>query len=260
MSDETGKFFIFLSYIDEEKKIAEVLKEWIEASSLDQIEVFAYSDKESIDLGEEWHEKIIDALNRSNLLIVLSSEFSIERPWVNFESGAAWIKKIPIIPICHTGMSKDSIPDPYRRKLAINLDDKNFGLTLFKSIMKKIGYKGDLKTDFNRMEEEIQSAKNEIKYDFSRTKSVNRKNEVDQLELSDMGKSILRMLADKGDLYCAKSELYNAFNVHNQKVQNELNKFKNDDYIDFLYIERRDQDCYYLTPKGTDLVVRLNIV
>jgi len=37
---------------------------------------------------------------------------SIIRPWVNFEAGAGWIRKIPVIPLCHSGMEPDKLPLP----------------------------------------------------------------------------------------------------------------------------------------------------
>ena len=35
------------------------------------------------------------------------------RPWVNIELGAAWIKRVPIIPLCHSGLTPSDLPWPF---------------------------------------------------------------------------------------------------------------------------------------------------
>jgi hypothetical protein len=51
------------------------------------------------------------------------SKASVARPWINFEAGAAWLAKKPIIPACFGGLTKDTLPKPYSGIQALNLPD-----------------------------------------------------------------------------------------------------------------------------------------
>ena len=50
--------------------------------------------------GEIWLDKVRAGLESCEVLLVLLSERSINRAWVNFEAGAAWMSRKPAIPIC----------------------------------------------------------------------------------------------------------------------------------------------------------------
>jgi hypothetical protein len=43
---------------------------------------------------------------------VLCSKASIQRSWVQFEVGAAWIRDRPILPLCHSGLKPHDLPLP----------------------------------------------------------------------------------------------------------------------------------------------------
>jgi hypothetical protein len=103
---------IFLSHVSTEGLLALVLKEWIQAIFDDRLKVFVSSDIKNIAAGDPWLEDIQRALERSRLLIILCSPHSVTRPWVNFEAGCAWLKKIPVIPICHSGQRLEHLPSP----------------------------------------------------------------------------------------------------------------------------------------------------
>jgi len=36
----------------------------------------------------------------------------VEKPWVNFEAGAGWVRDIPVIPLCHSGIQPSNLPMP----------------------------------------------------------------------------------------------------------------------------------------------------
>lgn len=46
-------------------------------------------------------------------MIVLCSPVSITRPWIPFEAGAGWSRKIPVIPVCHSGLTPGELPLPF---------------------------------------------------------------------------------------------------------------------------------------------------
>jgi hypothetical protein len=53
-----------------------------------------------------------DALQEAKAVVILCSKESIGRPWVNFEAGAAWLRDVPIIPVCHTDLKPNDLPLP----------------------------------------------------------------------------------------------------------------------------------------------------
>ncbi|PWW84198.1 hypothetical protein CYK95_04780 [Clostridium perfringens] len=101
-----NKPIVFISHITEEKELAYKVKELIEESFLEMMEVFVSSDGESITAGDRWLDNITNSLTSCVIELILCSSESIKRPWINFEAGAGWIRKIPVIPLCHSGMKK----------------------------------------------------------------------------------------------------------------------------------------------------------
>ena len=106
------KSIVFISHIVPEKEIAIAFKELIEKSFLGLIDVFVSSDEHSISLGQKWLDNITNSLKQCVVEIVLCSPKSVLRPWINFEAGAGWIRDIPVIPLCHSGMIPSKLPTP----------------------------------------------------------------------------------------------------------------------------------------------------
>lgn len=106
------KRLVFISHIAEEKEVAIAVKELIENSFLGLIEVFVSSDQHSIGMGQKWLDQISAALKKCVVEIVLCSPKSINRPWINFEAGAGWVRDISVIPLCHSGLDPSKLPMP----------------------------------------------------------------------------------------------------------------------------------------------------
>ena len=105
---------IFISHINEEKDLARKFKSYLLKKFQSRIEVFVSSDMESIGLGNEWFSTIKANLADCDLMIVLCSINSVNRPWISFEAGSGAIRNIPVIPICHSGFSLDKLPFPLK--------------------------------------------------------------------------------------------------------------------------------------------------
>jgi hypothetical protein len=131
---------VFISHISEEAPLAHVLKDWIESSFAGQCDVFVSSDKDDIPAGSKWLEEIESALESASALIVLCSPSSLARSWISFETGCGWIKHVPIIPICHSGQKKASLPPPLSMLQALELDDQDFVYNLLSSLAKHLGF------------------------------------------------------------------------------------------------------------------------
>lgn len=126
---------IFISHIHEEAPLAKVLQDEIERAFMGQVNVFVSSNLENLPAGSRWLDIISDHLSSSKLVLVICSSESLQRPWVNFEVGCAWIKDIPIIPICHSGYKKATLPVPFSEFNALELEAEDFFPNLFQSLV-----------------------------------------------------------------------------------------------------------------------------
>jgi hypothetical protein len=106
------KPILFISHITEEKDLALAFKDLVEKHFLGMLEVFVSSDEHSIGMGQRWLDNITNALKSCVVEIILCSPQSLKRPWINFEAGAGWIRDIPVIPLCHSGMEPSQLPMP----------------------------------------------------------------------------------------------------------------------------------------------------
>jgi len=103
---------VFISHISDEAEIAKRLKQHLDNDFLGMLEIFVSSDRETIRAGEKWLDQVDHALRAADAELVLCSKESVGRPWVNFEAGAAWLRRIPVIPVCHSGLSLVELPVP----------------------------------------------------------------------------------------------------------------------------------------------------
>jgi hypothetical protein len=103
---------VFISHIAEEKELAALLKGRIDEDFLGKVECFVSSDTESILAGENWLSSIDEALKDASVEVILCSPLSVKRPWINFEAGAGWMRRIPIVPLCHSGLTPRELPMP----------------------------------------------------------------------------------------------------------------------------------------------------
>ncbi|WNM60547.1 toll/interleukin-1 receptor domain-containing protein [Candidatus Nitrospira neomarina] len=109
---------VFLSHIAEEGPLAAAMKRALEEAIAD-FEVFVSG--VDIKLGRAWLDALDRAFDNSSAVLVLCSPRSIARPWVNFESGGGWGRRVQVIPICHGGLIKKELPHPFSMFQALTL-------------------------------------------------------------------------------------------------------------------------------------------
>ena len=134
-----NKPIVFISHITEEKEMVIELKKLIEDSFLGMLEVFVSSDENSISSGSRWLDNITDALGSCVIELILCSPKSIQRPWVNFEAGAGWIRDIPVIPLCHSGMKPSKLPLPLNLLQAVEISELSSLKLIFPVLANSIG-------------------------------------------------------------------------------------------------------------------------
>lgn len=131
----------FVSHISEEAKTAARLKGALVRDFLGFIDVFVSSDTESIAAGEDWLRSVESALQESSIVIILCSPDSIRRPWINFEAGAAWMRKVPVIPLCHSGLLPRDLPMPLSLRQGLALSDPTGLQRLYRRIADSLSCK-----------------------------------------------------------------------------------------------------------------------
>ena len=102
----------FISHVSTETELAQAFKDMLRRDFLGMLDVFVSSDRQTIEAGSRWLDEVDQALSEADLQLVLCSRSSVGRPWVNFEAGAAWLRRIPVIPVCHSGLTLTDLPVP----------------------------------------------------------------------------------------------------------------------------------------------------
>ena len=130
---------VFISHISEEARIAQLIKSQVATDFLGMIDVFVSSDQVSISVGSKWLDEVNDALKDAQIELLLCSKISVSRPWINFEAGAGWVKGIPIVPICHTGMRLVDLPLPLNMLQGIEASDVAGWQRVYQLLANKLG-------------------------------------------------------------------------------------------------------------------------
>ena len=150
------KKLVFISHITEESELAKILAEEIKSSFLGLLDTFVSSDGESLPAGGRWLDSIDAALANSAIQISLCSPQSIKRPWINFEAGASWIRRIPVVPLCHSGLSKSNLPIPLVMLQGADLDNSADLKIVFSELTKVLGAAKTPAIDYSQLIEKCQ--------------------------------------------------------------------------------------------------------
>ena len=135
------KKLLFLSHATIERELAIALKAQIDGALLGAFDVFVSSDPGSLKVGSEWIKEVHKALRHCNAMVVLCSEESVLRPWLNFETGVGWAREIPVIPLCHSGLTLAGLPQTLSSFQAIGSLAPNSLKVLYESLAETFGLK-----------------------------------------------------------------------------------------------------------------------
>lgn len=124
---------VFLSHAAADAPLAEYLSEVIR-TSVGNVEVFVASSPGQVETGEEWLTRIKQELRDSDTYLVLLTPTSIERLWIWFETGAAWMSERRLVPVVARGLEKNKIPPPLGAHQALSLDDERDVRQLFRDL------------------------------------------------------------------------------------------------------------------------------
>jgi hypothetical protein len=134
-----GKFNIFLSHITVESRLADLIKRHLVRDFIGLVEVFESSDRLSIPAGAKWLTEVMEGLQRANLHLILCSQDATSRPWIQFEAGAAHLRQIPIVPLCHGGLTCAQLPVPLSEYEGIQASEPEGLVALYRAIANALG-------------------------------------------------------------------------------------------------------------------------
>ncbi len=115
---------LFLSHSSEEQLLAHRLKTFLEAVFRSQIEVFVSSDNIAcMPPGTDWFKKIKEEIQAARIVLLLLGPHSIDRPWIHFEAGAAWLlPEKQVLPAMHSGLSAEQLPELFKNPQSLTLE------------------------------------------------------------------------------------------------------------------------------------------
>lgn len=130
---------LFLSYAHVESRFADFIAEKVARDFIGLARIWVASDGGVI-AGSKWLSDVTRALAESHMHLVLCSPESITRQWISFETGAAYVRGIPIIPLCHSGLLPNQLPVPLGELQAILLGNpkKEGGVSGFERLYQAI--------------------------------------------------------------------------------------------------------------------------
>lgn len=133
------KFSIFLSHVNVESRLADLIKRHLVRDFIGLVEVFESSDHLSVPAGTKWLTEVMEALQRANLHLILCSQDATSRPWIQFEAGAAHLRQIPIVPLCHGDLTCAQLPVPLSEYEGIQASEPEGLVALYRAIATPLG-------------------------------------------------------------------------------------------------------------------------
>jgi len=123
-------FTIFVSHAALDYEIAVSMKEFI-TNAFPEVRVFVSSDPEDLMPGDEWVQKILNALKSAKVVLTVCTARGLGRKWVWFEAGRTWFTDVPLIPCCIGDIRKGNLPAPFAGLMALHIDESRDVAALF---------------------------------------------------------------------------------------------------------------------------------
>jgi hypothetical protein len=117
---------LFLCHAVTDRLLAQYVRRW-----LPDLDVFMASRPGDIPPGTEWLGKIQSELRAADTYLVLLTPNSIDRPWVWFESGAAWMTERRLVPTTAGGLSVGQVPYPLAAFQVLSLENPDEAEAVF---------------------------------------------------------------------------------------------------------------------------------
>ena len=113
---------IFISHAAIDTQLATLVADLIRRCD-PAAQVFVASRPGDIAAGQEWHAAIQAELRAATAYVVILTPSSVSRPWVWFETGAAWMSYKLLVPVLSGGLSREEVPSPADLRQLFTLED-----------------------------------------------------------------------------------------------------------------------------------------
>ncbi len=242
---------IFISHIQEELRVAMVLKNWIESAFADRCQVLASTDPEGIPSAAHSLEEEERVSGETKALILLCSPESIQRPWISFEAGCAWIRKILILPVCHSGLTAGRLPQPLAMFPGFDLTQGDFGQKLFMTLAGELGISQLPAVPYRQMQQEIQQVLDALLPSVSPGSK-----EAGDVPLESIHLQVLAVLKESYGFTSAV--LAQHFNLEEKEVLSILKRLIDGDYV-YASAAGMGHVRYNLSKKGKDYLLERGV-
>jgi hypothetical protein len=125
---------IFVSHASTDQELAKVIAAEIEACQ-PGLKVFLASRAGDIRAGAEWLFSVQGALREASAYLILLTPNSVLRPWVSFETGAAWFSGKTCILARAAGLKPEEIPLPLASKQVYSLESDGDVCAVFDALL-----------------------------------------------------------------------------------------------------------------------------
>jgi len=129
-ADQTAApFKIFLSHAAADRPLADLVRTFLSGHH-----VFMASKPGDIRPGEEWLGAVQTELRHADAYLVLLTPNSVERPWVWFETGAAWMSERNLVLVTAGGLSVGEVPYPMAAFQVLSLENSEEAAAVFRHL------------------------------------------------------------------------------------------------------------------------------
>jgi TIR domain-containing protein len=122
---------IFLSHAESDAALAQLLHDELRRARPD-VDVFVSSVPGAIPTGIEWRTEIKQQLKAADAYLALLTPASVQRQWVWFESGAAFMSDRLFVGVCASGLRKSAVPSPLSGQQLLSFDSPAECVQVFK--------------------------------------------------------------------------------------------------------------------------------
>ena len=189
---------IFISHANEDAAFAEIIKTQIDNVFGKKINVFVSSIAGTISPGSDWFDNIIGNLKGNNAFIVLVTPYSEKRPFVWFEIGFSWFRRLKnnceIYAICAPPINHGNLPEPLCRLQAVSLADEKQTKAFFFELTQQFDLGNQDNLEFSKIQDSLPTYPPQITQTGNIvTKAVDFHNydSADEAEVSDEAKAML---------------------------------------------------------------------
>jgi hypothetical protein len=167
-------------------------------------------------------ETVDRALEATRLLVVVCSPTSLRRPWINFEMGCAWVKRVPVLPICHSGQQKGQLSPPISTFQALEMESPNFVPDFLTSVARHLQLGAVPRIDRTAMSQDLEQACRACSVDAPIAGPVVPPPSMGDLDPGEV--FLLQELVEHDDRGCTIDDLATASKLKTAKVNYHIDK------------------------------------